>query len=49
MAGENHPVPKDRSKLIGGQWFPYVLSKINLIRIARLSQKQNVGIYFVGQ
>ena len=28
MAGENHPVPKGRSKLIGGQWFPYVLSKI---------------------
>ncbi|SRR6266566_3158709 len=28
MAGENHPVPKDRSELTRGEWFPYVLSKI---------------------
>jgi hypothetical protein len=28
VADENHPVPKGRSNLIGGQWFPDVLSKI---------------------
>lgn len=28
MANENHPVPKERSELRGGEWFPYVLSKI---------------------
>jgi hypothetical protein len=28
MADENRPIPKDRSELTGGEWFPYVLSKI---------------------
>jgi hypothetical protein len=27
-ADENRPVPKDRTKLTGGEWFPYVLSKM---------------------
>jgi hypothetical protein len=28
MADENHPIPKVRTELTGGEWFPYVLSKI---------------------
>lgn len=28
MTDENRPIPKDRTELTGGEWFPYVLSKI---------------------